>query len=471
LLLATVPAAAILPPPSPALPEPVALGPEAFERLDLAAGDVVAVLLAVCQLHQVGPPRADEIAPALARWGSKPHVGAFDFAGGQQHQAVQQFSCKIAAVIPYDVDGVRVRTEVTLAGGGAAVVTEYLVDTSGPLSQVVVEGPTVGEVGALYVRGDDLLAVVRPAGGGGGGEVVRYPHADGLGSVRALTDEAGAVTDRYDYEAFGELAGREGTDPQPYLFAGESLDPNSGWYYNRARWMDPNVGRFGSMDPLLVMASLLRLGAYGYVSANPVNARDPSGLIANLLLPALVGIAVHDFIGAHFLSAPRMPGARPGARFANYIPIGAILGIPGSSCRPYPEFCALKPDLADSGTGEVYEIKPNRLDAVILGEATLDLYLGVLWMNGAHVAAWHPGTFYVPPKNFVVTLPNGSSWAIQTYGPLLGLITYDAKRMRRWQLPTLDPSLVTTAATAAMMVAVTAAILGSLSSPSRSFGF
>ena len=67
----------------------------------------------------------------------------------------------------------------------------------------------------------------------------RYYHADGIGSIRRLTDEAGNITDGYTYSAFGELLAHTGTDSQPYAFTGEPLDPNSGWQYHRARWMDP----------------------------------------------------------------------------------------------------------------------------------------------------------------------------------------------------------------------------------------
>jgi RHS repeat-associated protein len=49
--------------------------------------------------------------------------------------------------------------------------------------------------------------------------------------------------------AFGELLAHTGSDPQPYAFTGEPLDPNSGWQYHRARWMDPRTGRFVSEDP------------------------------------------------------------------------------------------------------------------------------------------------------------------------------------------------------------------------------
>jgi RHS repeat-associated protein len=173
----------------------------------------------------------------------------------------------------YDADGNRVRTEVT-PPNGPPTVTESLVDPSGPLSHVVAETDASGALTAYYVRGDDLLAVLRPTGD-------RFYHADGLGSVRALTDEAGQVTDRYTFTAFGELLAHQGSDPNAYLFAGEPLDPNSGFYYLRARWMDPAAGRFASMDPFGGFPyEPPSLHKYLYAEVDPVNLIDPSGLVS-----------------------------------------------------------------------------------------------------------------------------------------------------------------------------------------------
>ena len=131
----------------------------------------------------------------------------------------------------YDADGNRVRAEVTSPGGSPAV-TDFLVDPSGALSHVVAESDASGNLIAYYVRGsDDLLSVVRLT-------EQRFYHADGLGSIRVLTDESGLLTDTYEYTAFGELLQHVGTDRQPYHFASEPFEPTLGFYYNRARWLD-----------------------------------------------------------------------------------------------------------------------------------------------------------------------------------------------------------------------------------------
>jgi RHS repeat-associated protein len=140
---------------------------------------------------------------------------------------------------------------------------------------VVAESDAGGELAAYNVRGDDLLAVLRPGTG------PRFFHADGLGSIRALTDETGAVTDRYTFTAFGELLDHQGADENAYLFAGEPLDPNSGFYYLRARWMDPGAGRFVGMDSFEGFKhDPLTLHSYIYGHVDPANHLDPSGEVA-----------------------------------------------------------------------------------------------------------------------------------------------------------------------------------------------
>jgi len=201
----------------------------------------------------------------------------------------------------YDVDGNRVRTQAA-PSIGPSTVTNFLVDPSGALSHVVAETDSAGNVIAHYVRAtDDLLAVIRPA-------ETRYYHADGLGSIRLLTDETGAVTDSFEYTAFGELLNHVGPDAQPYQFAGEPFEPNAGFYYNRARWLDPSAGRFVSVDPFDGVARQPRsLHAYLYASVNPVTFSDPSGeffselaigfsVVATVASMAVIGLAVRNYI-------------------------------------------------------------------------------------------------------------------------------------------------------------------------------
>jgi len=199
----------------------------------------------------------------------------------------------------YDADGNRVATRIT-PPTGPSTTTHYLVDVSGGLSQVVAETNGANALQALYVRGsDDLLSVLRPDGVNGW--ITRFFHADGIGSVRRLTNEAGTITDGYTYTAFGEPLSHTGSDPQPYAFAGEPYDPNVGFQYHRARWMDPRVGRFASLDPFAGLDDdPPSLHEYAYGHDDPVDQRDPSGeSIAGAALTGLtIGLALYSIADA-----------------------------------------------------------------------------------------------------------------------------------------------------------------------------
>ena len=54
-----------------------------------------------------------------------------------------------------------------------------------------------------------------------------YNVYDGNASVRALTDTTGAITDTYDYDAFGNIVHSTGTTPNVYLYSGEQSTPTS----------------------------------------------------------------------------------------------------------------------------------------------------------------------------------------------------------------------------------------------------
>ncbi len=160
---------------------------------------------------------------------------------------------------------------------------------------------TSGQVVAHYVRGRRLLAIERPQTGDH-----RYYHADALGSIRLLSDSAATATDRYSYQAFGDLLEHQGTDPNPYGFAGEPFDPEAGLYYNRARWLDTSVGRFTSADPF---PGRLRdpqsLHRYLYAHLDPVNRVDPSGRFTTGIAGALASFSVSGSL------AGAIPGATP----------------------------------------------------------------------------------------------------------------------------------------------------------------
>jgi RHS repeat-associated protein len=62
---------------------------------------------------------------------------------------------------------------------------------------------------------------------------------------------------------------------QPYTYASRELDLETGLFYYRARYYEPNVGRFSSEDPKRFGGGI---NFYNYVSNSPVGRTDPFGL-------------------------------------------------------------------------------------------------------------------------------------------------------------------------------------------------
>ena len=177
---------------------------------------------------------------------------------------------KGSATMLHDGDGNRVFKTV------AGVTTGYMVDDRNPTGYVQVMDEVQGPfITRSYIYGLELLEQDR----------IFYPTQtssfyiyDGHGSVRALTDLTGAVTDTYDYDAFGNIVHSTGTTPNNYLYSGEQFDPDLHLYYNRARYLNVTTGRFWTMDTFEGDEdNPLSLHKYLYAAGNPVNISDPSG--------------------------------------------------------------------------------------------------------------------------------------------------------------------------------------------------
>ena len=105
------------------------------------------------------------------------------------------------------------------------------------------------------------------------GSSTSYFLSDHLGSTNGLTDSTGALTSQTAYDSFGN---QTGTIATRYGFTGRERDDATGLMYYRARFYDPNLGRFISEDPIGFAGGDLNL--YGYVSNSPGSFTDPSGL-------------------------------------------------------------------------------------------------------------------------------------------------------------------------------------------------
>ena len=112
----------------------------------------------------------------------------------------------------------------------------------------------------------------------------RYFHSDGQGSIAAVTDSAGGVITRYQYDPWGKqtvIAGSNtGINQTRQGHTGhEMLD--GGLTHMNGRLYDPVLARFVSADPYVDNPyDLQSLNRYSYVLNNPLYYTDPTGFSA-----------------------------------------------------------------------------------------------------------------------------------------------------------------------------------------------
>lgn len=102
-------------------------------------------------------------------------------------------------------------------------------------------------------------------------------------------------TDTYAYDAYGILTdqtmGSGGETPNPYLYTGEQFDPDLGFYYLRARYNNPETGRFWTVDDFEGwVRKPISLHKYLYTHSDPVNGIDPGGRFFSLAIGSTISI-------------------------------------------------------------------------------------------------------------------------------------------------------------------------------------
>jgi RHS repeat-associated protein len=169
----------------------------------------------------------------------------------------------VTETISYTYDPFGRRTSKTTASG----TTRYIHDGF----RVIMEKDDSDTIEAAYIHGiwiDEVLVMKR-------GGVDYFYSQDGLGSVSDITDLSENTDESFAYDAYG-LPSNVSSVGNPYLFTGREYEPETGLYYYRARYYDPEIGRFLAEDPIGFYGGDFNLNSY--VRNNPTNLIDPSGL-------------------------------------------------------------------------------------------------------------------------------------------------------------------------------------------------
>ena len=209
----------------------------------------------------------------------------YNYSYDEENRLTQiQRRAGLAIVGQYIYDALSRRVNIVASPAFVGTTNRYFYDGGRIVEERKSNGPNV----ITYVYGnyvDEVLTMSQSLLG-----QTYYYHPNALWSVQALTDQTGAVEERYTYDAYGAVTVLDatftpqamnawGTPHSPvlnkFLFTGRELDEESGLYFYRARHYDANKGRFLERDPLEYQDSM---NLYQYVGDNPANQLDPMGL-------------------------------------------------------------------------------------------------------------------------------------------------------------------------------------------------
>ncbi len=117
---------------------------------------------------------------------------------------------------------------------------------------------------------------------GSSGMTNYYYLKDLANTVLALANSSGSIVESYVYDAYGNVTIRNGSGTvipvsaygNRFLFQGREYDYTTQLYHFRARWYDPETGRWLSNDPIGISGGL---NLYAFCSNDPVNFVDPMG--------------------------------------------------------------------------------------------------------------------------------------------------------------------------------------------------
>lgn len=118
---------------------------------------------------------------------------------------------------------------------------------------------------------------------------VYYFHPDHLGTSTMISDGSGYAYQFFLNLPFGETFAeqrRSGSFDNPYKFNGKELDEETGLYYYGARYYNPRVSMWLSVDPLA--EKYPGWSPYNYTLNNPVFWNDPDGMSPEHIDPTAI---------------------------------------------------------------------------------------------------------------------------------------------------------------------------------------
>jgi RHS repeat-associated protein len=187
--------------------------------------------------------------------------GTTNFSWTEENQ-LKQVTLPNGVTVNYKYDALGRRIQRTTSGGANE---RYVYDGQ----DVMLDLNADWSVATTYLNDPGIDNHLRQTSATAG---ISYYLGDHLGSTAGLTDVSGNVLEQLSYDSFGNGAGSTRTR---YGYTGRERDPDTGLAYYRARFYDPQLGRFISEDPIGFAGGI---NQFGYVASNPLGFVDPQGL-------------------------------------------------------------------------------------------------------------------------------------------------------------------------------------------------
>ena len=147
-----------------------------------------------------------------------------------------------------------------------------------------------GDLLMRQVTGDDVIDFSydffgNPIGFNYNGNSYYYVY-DCLGNIVNVVEPTGNIVATYTYDAWGKILSSSGTlaDINPIRYKGYYYDSETGFYYLKSRYYNPEWHRFLSPDTEMIAGNDLFLGCnmYSYCYYNPIKYTDSEGKAPNL---------------------------------------------------------------------------------------------------------------------------------------------------------------------------------------------
>jgi RHS repeat-associated protein len=199
----------------------------------------------------IPPPQVNSVSPAVGIGGTQITISGSGF------QAIKGTSSTLS---------INQTSATTTSWSDTQIIANVPSNPTTGAAKVTVNGIT-SNADVLFTVPNPIITSVTPSGGAEGSQI--QVNGTGFGGA------SGVLLDSYTYDAFGNVTASLGSFVNPYLYTGRDQDSETGLRYYRARYYDPQTGRFISEDPMGFEAGN---NFYVYVSNDPIQWKDSLGL-------------------------------------------------------------------------------------------------------------------------------------------------------------------------------------------------